>query len=81
MVNYFDVATQKEIIRNLGYKPSASDITEMRAYYETDPDLNYQHLFLLYLDRNENELADKYYSLIKDPQHQLTASMLAYECK
>lgn len=81
MDNFFDIATPAELEGHYGEKPSAEEISADRAYYESDSDLNFLHLFLLFLDRGEKRTAEKYFEKIKDPERRLEATMSAYECQ
>lgn len=80
MLNYFDVATPEELKRQYSIKVTPEFIAEQRAFCEKYPDYNYEHLFLLYIDRGQEEIAKKYLNMIKDEDCKLEASMLAYEC-
>lgn len=80
MLNYFDVVTPEELERQYEEKPTPEFIAERRAYYEKEPGINYENLFLIYIDRGQEEIAKQYLNMIKDEDRKLDASVSAYEC-
>lgn len=81
MENYFDIATPEEIEERYDEKLTSEEIKELRLNLERQPDINYQYLFLLFIDRGENDKANYYLEQIKDPMIKLNATMLAYELR
>ena len=79
--NFIDALTPAEMLEHFGEMPSAEEIRAARDHCAREPDSNFQHLFLLYLDRGETETAQGYFDRIKDPQRKLDAAMLAWECR
>lgn len=79
--NFIDALTPAEMLEHFGETPSAEEIRGARELCAREPDYNFQHLFLLYLDRGETGTAQAYLDRIKDPQRKLDAAMLAWECR
>lgn len=80
MENYIDALSPAEYEAYYGYTPSAQELQADREHCAQDLDYNYQHLFLLFLDRGQPKAAQAYFDKIQDPQRRLDAQMLAYEC-
>lgn len=80
MTNFFDIATPEEVQDSLGYIPQGAELALEREQYERDADHNCVSLYLLFLERGEEEKAASYYAQIQSPERQLEAAMLAGEC-
>lgn len=75
MINFFDVATDKEIDEMFGFVYEGEEKNNMRKMYEADHDTNYYFLTQLYVLRGNDEMAQESLEKIKDAKLRLDAGM------
>lgn len=73
--------TPKELEAYYGEPPAPEDIAYNKYICAKDRDYNFQHLYFLYLNRNDPETAQRYYDMIKDEQRKLDADCLVGDAK